>query len=101
VRVKLFKHGATRTYGGSEVEDLRILKFYSRWSFVVSLNSLSVLLPFNIVTFPWQQLERQIGHPVHKFNQSRSLIVYPVTLLIKLCQVFLRHNSNLSYPNLT
>ena len=45
VRVKLFKHGATRAYGGSEVEDLLILKFYSRWSFVVSLNSLSVLLP--------------------------------------------------------
>lgn len=46
VRVKMFKHGFTRAYGGSEFEDLRILKFYSRWSFVVSLNSLSVLLPF-------------------------------------------------------
>jgi hypothetical protein len=44
VRVKLFKHGATRAYGGSEFKDLRILKFHSRWSFVVSLNSLSVLL---------------------------------------------------------
>jgi hypothetical protein len=45
-RVKLFKHGATRAYGGSEFEDLRILKFHSRWSFVVSLNSLSALLTF-------------------------------------------------------
>jgi len=46
VWVKLFKHGATRAYGGSAVEDLRILKFCSRWSFVVSFNSLSVFLPF-------------------------------------------------------
>jgi hypothetical protein len=46
VRVKLFKHGATRAYRGSKVENLRILKFYNRRSFVVSLNSFSVLLPF-------------------------------------------------------
>jgi hypothetical protein len=43
VRVKL--HGTTRAYGGSELEDLRVLNFYSRWSFVVSLN-------FSVVTFP-------------------------------------------------
>jgi hypothetical protein len=66
VRAKL--HGATRAYGGSEFEDLRALNFYSRWSFVVSLN-------FSVVTFPLQQLEGHIGHPVHRGNQSRSFIM--------------------------
>jgi hypothetical protein len=44
--VNVFKHGATVAYRGNEGEDSRILNFYRRWSFVVSLNFLSVFLPF-------------------------------------------------------